>query len=79
MTLREGDDISSHVETIAGVAGRPGYRDGTADQALFYKPTSVAVGVDDTIYVTDLGNKRIRTVGGMCSLSRSQTVHSVIS
>ena len=62
VTLPRGDDISSHVETIAGVAGQYGYRDGTADQALFYLPYSVAVGEDDTIYVTDNGNDRIRTV-----------------
>ncbi|XP_062517166.1 uncharacterized protein LOC134192443 [Corticium candelabrum] len=64
VTLPRGDDISSHVETIAGVAGQDGYRDGTADQALFDKPSSVAVGADDTIYVTDRENTRIRTVDG---------------
>ncbi|XP_062517173.1 NHL repeat-containing protein 2-like [Corticium candelabrum] len=62
--LPRGDDISSHVETIAGVAGQCGYRNGTADQALFNNPSSVAVGEDDTIYVTDRGNNRIRTVDG---------------
>ena len=39
VTLLRGDDIfSSHVETIAGIAGQSGYRDGTADQALFCNP-----------------------------------------
>ncbi len=52
----------SQVSTIAGGAGLEGFADGAASQARFRKLTGVAVGADDTIYVADGGNQRIRVV-----------------
>lgn len=62
VTLHRRDRSSVHIQTIAGVAGLNGYRDGDADQALFSNPFSVAVGSDSLVYVADTGNRRIRTV-----------------
>ncbi len=52
----------SLVQTIAGTAGVQGFADGPAAQARFRKLMGVAVGADDTIYVADSGNQRIRVV-----------------
>jgi RHS repeat-associated protein len=53
---------ASQVSTIAGGAGVPGFADGAASQARFRKLTGVAVGPDESIYVADGGNQRIRVV-----------------
>ncbi|HEX2270188.1 MAG TPA: IPT/TIG domain-containing protein, partial [Pyrinomonadaceae bacterium] len=53
---------SSSVTTIAGGAGTPGYADGNGSDARFQKLSGIAVGPDDTIYVADAGNHRIRMV-----------------
>lgn len=53
---------ASQVSTIAGGAGLQGFADGPASQARFRKLTGVAVGADETIYVADTGNQRIRVV-----------------
>ena len=50
------------VATLAGAAGSPGFADGTGTTAQFRTPTSLATGPDDTIYVADAGNHRIRVV-----------------
>lgn len=42
-------------------SGQP-YRDGPADQALFYQPSSVAVANDGTLYVADAANNCIRVI-----------------
>ena len=49
------------VTTIAGNNGR-GLRDGSADIAQFWGPTSVAIAPDGAIYVGDSVNRRIRRV-----------------
>ena len=49
------------VTTVAG-AGRPGYRDGGAIDALFDGPMGLAVARDGTIYVADTYNDRIRRI-----------------
>src|SRR5262249_45835205 len=51
---------STNVTTIAG--GTSGYADGNGSNARFQKLSSIAVGPDDTIYVADTGNQRIRMV-----------------
>ncbi|HET6978762.1 MAG TPA: RHS repeat-associated core domain-containing protein [Pyrinomonadaceae bacterium] len=53
---------STTVTTIVGLAGNPGFADGVASQARFQNPTGIAVGPDDSIYVADSGNNRIRLV-----------------
>ena len=52
----------AHVETFAGVPGQSGYKDGHAAKALFNNPCSVSVSDCGTVYVTDYGNNRIRSV-----------------
>lgn len=51
---------STTVTTIAGLAGNPGFADGVASQARFQDPAGLAVGADDSIYIADGGNNRIR-------------------
>jgi RHS repeat-associated protein len=53
---------STTVTTIAGGAGTSGYTDGNGPDARFKNLSSIAVGPDDTIYVADAGNQRIRMV-----------------
>jgi NHL repeat-containing protein len=51
---------STTVTTIAGLAGNPGFADGPASQARFQNPAGVATAADDSIYIADAGNNRIR-------------------
>ena len=60
---------ASQVSTIAGGVGLPGFADGLASQARFSQLTGVAVGSDETIYVADGGNQRIRVVHGQADSS----------
>jgi RHS repeat-associated protein len=53
---------ASNVSTLAGGAGAPGFADGAAGQARFNNLAGIAVGADDSIYVADAGNNRIRVV-----------------
>ena len=53
---------STHVVTIAGAAGASGYTDGNGPDARFKRLSGIAVGPDDTIYIADAGNQRIRMV-----------------
>ncbi len=48
------------VTTIAGLAGSTGAADGTGSTARFYRPCSVAVDRDGSLYVADMGNSTIR-------------------
>lgn len=60
------DASNGSVKTIAGVPGLSGFRDGDAAQSLFDAPIGVAVGVvdgkDETIFVADTYNDRIRAI-----------------
>ncbi len=60
-TIRE---ISSNavVSTVAGVPGQAGHRDGDAAQALFNRPTGVAVDPWGNLLVTEEGNHTIRKI-----------------
>jgi hypothetical protein len=51
------------VTTLAG-QGSPGFSNGTGASAYFYYPTGVAVGDDNTIYIADQFNHRIRSITG---------------
>ena len=53
---------SAKVSTIAGAAGAAGFADGDGSQARFNRITGVAVGPDDSIYVADTENQRIRVI-----------------
>ena len=48
------------VETVAGIPGTKGYKDGGPETALFNQPWGVAVNKDGVIYISDYGNARIR-------------------
>ena len=48
------------VETVLGVPGRSGWKDGTKEEALFNGPRGVGVGQDGSVYVADYWNARIR-------------------
>ncbi|MDR2425156.1 MAG: IPT/TIG domain-containing protein [Prevotellaceae bacterium] len=54
------------VETVIGIPGESGYREGTIEDALFGSPPAneygmgLCVGPDDAIYIGDYGNARIR-------------------
>jgi RHS repeat-associated protein len=53
---------STTVSTVAGLAGLAGFADGPSAQARFREPAGLAVAPDDSIYVADAGNNRIRRV-----------------
>jgi sugar lactone lactonase YvrE len=50
------------VSTFAGAAGLIGTEDGVGVSARFSSPTALAVGPDNTLYVTDSGNSTIRRI-----------------
>jgi hypothetical protein len=49
------------VSTIAG-SGVAGYADGVATQATFNRPYGIGVDMDDTLYVCDYNNHKIRKI-----------------
>src|SRR6185503_19113210 len=52
----------ANVSTIAGGVGDASFSDGNGSQARFNSISGIAVGPDDSIYVADTGNQRIRVV-----------------
>jgi hypothetical protein len=50
------------VTTFAGVATKPGYRDGEAGQAMFNQPCNIQIDKLGNLYVNDLYNHCIRLV-----------------
>jgi DNA-binding beta-propeller fold protein YncE len=48
------------VETVLGVPGQSGWKDGTKDEALFKNPRGIGISKDGSVYVADFGNRRIR-------------------
>jgi sugar lactone lactonase YvrE len=54
-------DTKGMVTTVAGV-GSQGFRDGPSEKAMFRAPTSLVIGPDGSLYVTDTGNHRIRKI-----------------
>lgn len=50
----------NQVETVLGIPGVPGWKDGTRDEALFKNPMGIAILGDGTVYVGDNGNGRLR-------------------
>jgi hypothetical protein len=48
------------VETVLGVPGRAGWKDGTKEEALFYYPRGIGINSTGAVYVADYGNMRIR-------------------
>lgn len=48
------------VETVLGMPGTSGWKDGGKDEALFNLPRGLGISSDGSIYVADLGNARVR-------------------
>jgi len=48
------------VETILGMPGTAGWKDGTKEEALFDDPRGIGISSDGSIYVADFGNSRVR-------------------
>ena len=60
---------SATVSTLAGAAGIPGFADGSPADARFQELAGISVGPDDSIFVADSGNNRIRRVATDGSVS----------
>ena len=50
----------NQVETVLGIPGTPGWKDGTRAEAQFRDPYGIAISSDGSVYVADLGNARLR-------------------
>ncbi|MFZ4261984.1 IPT/TIG domain-containing protein [Sphingobacterium sp. HJSM2_6] len=48
------------VETVLGMPGTAGWRDGGKEDALFNNPSGIGISSDGSVYVADFGNNRIR-------------------
>ncbi len=48
------------VETVLGMPGTPGWKDGGKEEALFREPRGIGIGKDGSVYVADYGNARVR-------------------
>jgi hypothetical protein len=48
------------VETVVGIPGTWGFKDGSPEEALFNQPWGIGVANDGTVYVADYDNARIR-------------------
>ncbi|MCK3684387.1 IPT/TIG domain-containing protein [Maribellus sp. YY47] len=51
------DDL---VETVLGMPGVSGWKDGTKEDALFNGPRGIGISKDGSVYVADYGNSRVR-------------------
>jgi hypothetical protein len=58
--IRRLNTTTNMVETVVGIPGQYGWKDGSKDEALFYEPRGITVSADGTIYVGDYSNARIR-------------------
>ena len=48
------------VETVLGMPGTAGWKDGGKEEALFNQPTGIGISSDGSVYVADFGNNRVR-------------------
>lgn len=48
------------VETVLGMPGTAGWRDGGKEDALFNQPSGIGISSDGSVYVADFGNNRVR-------------------
>ncbi len=55
--------LDGSVATMAGT-GQAGYADGAMTGAMFSKPQGIALAANGDLYVTDLGNFRVRRISG---------------
>jgi len=52
--------LEGMVETVLGMPGTPGWKDGGKEEALFNNPTGLGIAEDGTVYVADFDNNRVR-------------------
>jgi sugar lactone lactonase YvrE len=50
----------NQVETVLGIPGMSGWKDGNKEEALFNRPRGLCIDQNDDIYVCDYYNGRIR-------------------
>ena len=63
--IREVNAATGKIATVAGVPGSPGFNgDGTATTSQLNQPWTVMVGADNSLYIADTYNNRIRRVTG---------------
>jgi len=55
-------EVKYTVSTLAGKSGESGMNDGKNENALFSSPHAVAWGLNDELYIADIGNSRIRMI-----------------
>jgi hypothetical protein len=48
------------VETVLGMPGTSGWKDGGKEDALFKNPRGIGIAQDGTVYIADNGNSRVR-------------------
>lgn len=52
--------LEGMVETVLGMPGTAGWKDGGKEEALFNNPTGLGIADDGTVYVADFDNNRVR-------------------
>jgi hypothetical protein len=60
--IRKINTETMMVETIVGIPGVSGFKDGRKEEALFNNPHGIVTDVDGIIYVSDEMNRRIRRI-----------------
>jgi hypothetical protein len=60
--IRKIDTENMMVETIIGIPGKSGFKDGNKDDALFADPHGIVIDPEGVIYVTDWANSRVRRI-----------------
>jgi hypothetical protein len=60
--IRKVDTDNMTVETIVGIPGVSGFKDGKKEDALFYNPHGIATDPDGIVYVSDFLNNRVRRI-----------------
>jgi hypothetical protein len=60
--IRKVDTDNMIVETIIGIPGSAGFKDGSRDDAQFRSPHGIATDPDGIIYVSDYDNNRVRRI-----------------
>jgi hypothetical protein len=60
--IRKVDTYNMMVETIIGIPGSSGFKDGNKDDAQFKDPHGIATDPDGIVYVSDYSNNRVRRI-----------------
>ncbi|MDR3268520.1 MAG: IPT/TIG domain protein, partial [Tannerella sp.] len=58
--IRRLNTVEGIVETVVGIPGQSGWKDGGKEEALFNNPNGIVVGNDGSVYVADFNNSRVR-------------------